>query len=91
MVDKRDKYNRDKIDAAVPMAPSATYPSDVFQSKRDMEERLAFIRFYVEKLRENPDGVFKEQVKLVNSFLQAAEDFPLTRGEYLKLKGELRN
>ena len=59
------------------------------QPKRDMEERLAFIRFYVKRLRENPDGVFKEQVSLVNSFLQAAEDFPLTREEYLRLKGEL--
>ncbi len=55
-----------------------------------MEERLAFIRFYVKRLKENPDEVFGEQVRLVNSFLQAAEDFPLTREEYLRLKGELR-
>lgn len=55
-----------------------------------MEERLAFIRFYVRKLKGNPDEVFGEQVRLVNSFLQAAEDFPLTREEYLRLKGELR-
>lgn len=54
-----------------------------------MEERLAFIKLYVRKLKENPDEVFKQQVKLVNSFLQAAKDFPLTKEEYLKLKGEL--
>ena len=61
-----------------------------FRSKRDMEERLAFIRLYVRKLKENPDEVFKEQARLVNSFLQAAKDFPLTREEYLRLKGELK-
>ncbi|WP_297506355.1 hypothetical protein [Thermococcus sp.] len=55
-----------------------------------MEERLAFIRLYVRKLKENPDEVFRQQVKLVNSFLQAAKDFPLTKEEYLRLKGELK-
>ncbi len=61
-----------------------------FPSKRDMEERLAFIRLYVKWLKENPDEVFSQQVKLVNSFLKAARDFPLTKEEYLRLKGELR-
>ena len=61
-----------------------------FRSKRDMEERLAFIRLYVKRLKENPDEVFRQQVRLVNSFLKAAKDFPLTREEYLRLKGELR-
>ncbi|ASJ04541.1 hypothetical protein [Thermococcus barossii] len=60
-----------------------------FPSKRDMEERLAFIRLYVKWLKENPDEVFSQQVKLVNSFLKAARDFPLTKEEYLRLKGEL--
>ena len=60
------------------------------RSKRDMEERLAFIRLYVKRLKENPDEVFRQQVKLVNSFLKAARDFPLTKEEYLRLKGELR-
>ncbi|ASJ09143.1 hypothetical protein A3L11_07835 [Thermococcus siculi] len=60
-----------------------------FRSKRDMAERLAFIRLYVKRLKENPDAVFKQQVKLVNSFLKSARDFPLTKEEYLRLKGEL--
>jgi len=55
-----------------------------------MEERLAFIRLYVRKLKENPDDVFRQQVKLINSFLQSAKDFPLTKEEYLRIKGELR-
>lgn len=55
-----------------------------------MGERLAFIKFYVKKLKENPDEVFKQQVKLVNSFLKSAKNFPLTKEEYLRLKGELR-
>ncbi|WP_297487451.1 hypothetical protein [Thermococcus sp.] len=55
-----------------------------------MDERLAFIRLYVKKLKENPDRVFRQQVKLVNSFLQSAKDFPLTKEEYLKIKGELK-
>ncbi|AFL94281.1 hypothetical protein CL1_0066 [Thermococcus cleftensis] len=59
------------------------------RSKRDMEERLAFIRLYVKWLKENPDEVFSQQVKLVNSFLKAARDFPLTKEEYLRPKGEL--
>ncbi|WP_198300128.1 hypothetical protein [Thermococcus siculi] len=54
-----------------------------------MAERLAFIRLYVKRLKENPDAVFKQQVKLVNSFLKSARDFPLTKEEYLRLKGEL--
>lgn len=59
-------------------------------SKRDMKERLAFIRIYVKKLKENPDDIFRQQVKLVNSFLKAAKDFSLTREEYLRMKGELK-
>ncbi len=55
-----------------------------------MKERLSFIRFYVKKLRENPDRIFKQQTKLVNSFLRSARDFPLTKEEYLRMKGELR-
>jgi len=51
-----------------------------------MEERLAFIRLYVERLKENPDEVFRQQVKLINSFLQSAKNFPLSREEYLRMK-----
>ena len=61
-----------------------------FRSKRDLEERLAFIRLYVKRLNENPDEVFKQQVGLVNSSLASAKSFPLSREEYLKMKGELR-
>ncbi|WP_456367571.1 hypothetical protein [Thermococcus sp.] len=42
------------------------------------------------KLKENPDEVFRQQVRLVNSFLKTAKDFPLTKEEYLKIKGELK-
>jgi len=56
-----------------------------------MEERLAFIKLHVTRLKENPDEVFRQQVRLVNSFLKSARDFPLTKEEYLRLKGELRN
>ncbi|MFA4646321.1 hypothetical protein P8X24_03485 [Pyrococcus kukulkanii] len=56
-----------------------------------MEERLAFIRLYVKKLKENPDEVFRQQVKLVNSFLASAKNFPLSKEEYLRMKGELRD
>ncbi|NJE03366.1 hypothetical protein [Thermococcus sp. MV11] len=59
------------------------------RSKCDMDERLAFTRLYVKRLKENPDEVFSQQVKLVNSFLKAARDFPLTKEDYLRLKGEL--
>ncbi|SEW13215.1 hypothetical protein SAMN05216170_1787 [Thermococcus thioreducens] len=55
-----------------------------------MEERLAFIRLYVKRLKENPDEVFKQQVKLINSFLKSAKEFPLTKEEYLRIKEETR-
>jgi len=55
-----------------------------------MKERLAFIKLYVKRLKENPDAVFRQQVKFVNSFLASTKDFPLTGEEYLKMKGELR-
>ena len=61
-----------------------------FRSKRDLKERLAFIRLYVKRLKENPDEVFKQQVRLVNSFLASAKSFPLSREEYLRMKGELK-
>ncbi|ALM75482.1 hypothetical protein [Thermococcus barophilus] len=61
-----------------------------YHSKRDIEERLAFIKIYVEKLKENPDEIFRQQVRLVNSFLKAAKNYPLTKEAYLKIKGELR-
>ncbi len=51
-----------------------------------MEERLAFIRLYIKRLKENPDEVFRQQVKLINSFLQSAKDFPLSKEEYLRMK-----
>ncbi|NJE09637.1 hypothetical protein [Thermococcus sp. MAR1] len=57
-----------------------------YRSKRDMEERLAFIRLYVKRLKENPDEVFRQQVKLINSFLQSAKGFPLTKEEYIRMK-----
>ena len=59
-------------------------------SKRNMKERLTFIRIYVKKLKENPDDIFQQQVKLVNSFLKAAKNFSLTTEEYLRMKGELK-
>ena len=61
-----------------------------FRSKRYMKERLAFIKLHVKRLKENPDAVLRQQVKFVNSFLASTKDFPLTREEYLKMKGELR-
>ena len=51
-----------------------------------MEERLAFIRLYVKRLKENPDEVFREQVGLINSLLQSAKGFPLTKEECLRMK-----
>ncbi|QDA31738.1 hypothetical protein FH039_09185 [Thermococcus indicus] len=61
-----------------------------FRSKRDLEERLSFIRLYVKRLKADPDEVFKQQVRLVNSFLASARNFPLSREQYLRMKGELR-
>jgi hypothetical protein len=64
--------------------------ASAFPSKRDLKERLEFIRLYVSRLRQNPDEVFREQVKFINSLLKSSKSFPLSREEYLRLKGELR-
>ncbi|NJF24849.1 hypothetical protein [Thermococcus sp. Bubb.Bath] len=64
--------------------------ASAFPSKRDLKERLDFIRFYVSRLKQNPDEVFREQVKLINSLLKSSKSFPLSREEYPRLKGKLR-
>ncbi len=61
-----------------------------FHSKRDMKERVWFIKLYVKELKEHPDEVFEQQVKLINSFLESARNFHLTKEQYLRMKGELR-
>ncbi len=62
-----------------------------FRSKRDLEERITFIKLYVRRLKENPDEVFRQQVALIDAFMESAKNFPLSRREYLKMKKELRD
>ncbi|WP_457742759.1 hypothetical protein [Thermococcus sp.] len=46
---------------------------------------------YVRRLKENPDEVFRQQVALIDAFMESAKNFPLSRREYLKMKKELRD
>ncbi|NJE03482.1 hypothetical protein E3E27_04940 [Thermococcus sp. MV11] len=66
-------------------------PTLRLHSRRDMNERISFIRTYVERLKKNPNEVFKEQVEFINSLMKSAKTFPLSKKEYLKMKGELRD
>ena len=47
----------------------------------------AFLR---ENQRKTRTRFFRGQLWLINSFLKAARDFPLTKEEYLRMNGELR-
>ncbi|AFL94659.1 hypothetical protein CL1_0450 [Thermococcus cleftensis] len=50
-------------------------PTLRLHSRRDMNERISFIRTYVERLKKNPNEVFKEQVEFINSLMKSAKTF----------------
>ena len=56
-------------------------------SKRDMEERIKFIKLYVEWLKKTPNGVSSaQQAEFINAFLENTKNFPLSKEEYLRMK-----
>lgn len=56
-------------------------------SKRDMKERIEFIKRYVEWLKRTPNEVWsRQQAEFINALLENARNFPLSKKEYLKIK-----
>ena len=57
------------------------------KSKRDMKERIDFIKLYVEWLKKTPNEVWSaQQAEFINALLENAKNFPLSKKEYLRMK-----
>ncbi|WP_232194516.1 hypothetical protein [Thermococcus sp. PK] len=60
-------------------------------SRRDMEERIKFIKRYVEWLKKTPNEVWSaQQAEFINALLENAKNFPLSKKEYLKIKERVK-
>lgn len=56
-------------------------------SKRDMKERIDFIKLYVEWLKKTPNEVWSaQQAEFINALLENAKNFPLSKKGYLRMK-----
>ena len=56
-------------------------------SKRDIKERIDFIKLYVEWLKKTPNEVWSaQQAEFINALLENAKNFPLSKKEYLRMK-----
>ena len=56
-------------------------------SKRDMKEKIDFIKLYVEWLKKTPNEVWSaQQAEFINAFLENTKNFPLSKKEYLRMK-----
>ncbi len=54
-------------------------------------ERLKFIDMWAQYVKTHPDKVWSKQQKvLIDSQIQGAKTYPLTKEQYLEIKGELR-
>jgi len=52
-----------------------------------MEERIKFIKLYVEWLKKTPNEVWSaQQAEFINALLENAKNFPLSKKEYLRMK-----
>ena len=57
------------------------------KSKRDMKEKIDFIKLYVEWLKKTPNEVWSaQQAEFINALLENAKNFPLSKKEYLRMK-----
>ena len=57
-----------------------------FDREKNRQERLAFVRRYALWVRETPNEIWsREQADLIDAFFENAENFPLSRSEYLRM------
>lgn len=64
--------------------------ASAFPSKRDLKERLEFIRLYVSCSSKTRTEFSENRLSLLTPSLKSSKSFPISREEYLRLKGELR-
>ena len=56
-----------------------------------MKERIDFIKLYVEWLKKTPNEVWSaQQAEFINALLENAKNFPLSKKEYLRMKGRVK-
>jgi len=55
--------------------------------KQNQKERMAFIKYWVKYMKENPNKWSKQQNSLINSVLKTIKQ--PTKEEYLKLKKQI--
>lgn len=61
-------------------------------AKSNEEDRMNFVVFWADFVRDNPDAVWGKQHKIfVNAMMQNAKHYPLTVEQYLKIKEEKYN
>ena len=57
-----------------------------FDREKNRQERLAFVREYALWVRRVPNEVWsREQADLIDAFFENAENFALSRSEYLRM------
>ena len=59
--------------------------------KDNKEERMNFVEYWAEYVRTHPDKDWsRQQNVLINSLMQNAKNYKLTKEEYLRIKGEIK-
>lgn len=57
-----------------------------FDRERNRQERLSFVRMYAAWVRRVPNEVWSsQQADLIDSFLENAKNYALTRSQYLRM------
>lgn len=57
-----------------------------FDKEKNFQERLEFIRYYAEWVLRSENSVWSEQqAKLIDSFMQSAKNFKISKEKYLEM------
>lgn len=57
-----------------------------FDKRKNLEEELKFIHYYAEWVKKVPNEVWSsQQARLINSFMQNAKNFKMSREKYLEM------
>lgn len=56
--------------------------------KRNIEDRIEFVRFYAAWVRRVPNSVWsRQQAALIDSFMENCKNFGVSREKYLEMMG----
>lgn len=57
-----------------------------FDKKKNLEERIGFVRYYAAWVRKVPNGVWsRQQAALIDSFMENCKNFGMSREKYLEM------